>query len=143
MDTFWVILILVFVVGLLAAAGKGQARDKAKAAYEESLARLATDPTNPSLRKATLDLGRAYSNLTRNNKGVTIFDEIALMNDINAACGGTTAIAQMVGPTMPRASGTVVPALEDRLAKLVRLKEQGLISDEEYQGKRRQLLEEV
>src|SRR5215217_2106412 len=60
----------------------------ARDAYRSSLSRLKKNPTNAELRGQTLELGRKYSNLTRNRKGVTIFDEVALKNDIDAACAG-------------------------------------------------------
>ena len=63
------------------------------------------------------------------------------MNDINAACGGTTAIANF--SNSPRLSVSVEPSLQDRLIRLTQLKEQGLVSDEEYEMKRQQLLNEV
>ena len=39
----------------------------------------------------TLSLGRAYSNPTRDKKGVSLFDEVALSNDIGAACAAAAA----------------------------------------------------
>ena len=131
-------LVILFIIGTVA---NNKARGKAKAAYQASLEQLSKDPTNPDLRKSTLDLGRVYSNLTRNKKGVSLFDEVALMNDINAACGGTTAIAKSNNsPTLNISDG---PSLQDRLMRLTQLKEQGLVNDEEYQAKRQQLLNEV
>lgn len=64
---------------------------------------------------------------------------MALSNDINAAAGGTTAIA---APARTQPS-PVVPTAEDRLAQLARLKEKGLITDDEYTTKRQKLLDEV
>ena len=69
---------------------------EAKASYQASLAKLKSNPTNPDLKQRT-QLGRIYSNLTRRKRGVTIFDEVALMNDINAACAGATLIAASFG----------------------------------------------
>ena len=84
-----IILIIVAII-FIAIKGakdldKAQARQaqilaEARATYQDSLTKLKADPTN--------------SNLTRNNKGVTVFDEVALANDINAACGGTTRLAE-------------------------------------------------
>jgi hypothetical protein len=70
------------------------ARTKAKAAYQASLQALTTDPANRELAQRTLELGRAYSRITRRSRSVTIFDELALLNDINAASGGRMAIAE-------------------------------------------------
>ena len=139
MSIFWTVMVIGGVIAIAVMVGQGDSRAKAKAAYQESLQALTTDPTNPELRQRTLDLGRAYSRLTRNSRGVTLFDEVALSNDINAAAGGTTAIS----PTKSSAPYIAVPDVEDRLAKLTRLKDQGLISHEEYSMKRQKILDEV
>jgi len=83
MDSFWIILIGIVVIGLLVGLGKGQKAEEAKKVYGASLTALKLDPTNAELRQVTLELGRKYSNLTRNGKGVALFDEVALMNDLN------------------------------------------------------------
>jgi hypothetical protein len=79
-----------------------------KAAYERSLARLKEDPNNPELKQRTLTLGRTYSNLTRNKKGVAVYDEVALSNDINSACAAVS-----VPP-----SSTETSSPEDHLSQL-------------------------
>jgi hypothetical protein len=45
------------------------------------------DPRNQDLREQTLLLGRNYAYAVRNQKGRAAFDEGALLNDLNAACG--------------------------------------------------------
>jgi hypothetical protein len=143
METFWIILIGVVVIGLLAGLGKNQAAAEAKKAYEVSLTDLKSDPTNAELRQATLELGRKYSNLTRNGKGVALFDEVALMNDLNAAAGGTMAIAQPIGRAMVHGAAAPDPSsgsVEARLEQLTRLKEKGLIDDTEFQERRASIL---
>lgn len=95
--------------------------------YERSLEQLKKDPTNAELKQKTLTLGRNYSAMTRDSKSVTIFDEMALSNDISAACAG--------------ASATVAPSrIEERLAKLEELKSKNLITTEEYKSQRQRLL---
>ena len=106
----------------------------ARAAYLHSLEQLKHDPTNADLKQDTLALGRAYSNRTRNRQGVTVFDEVALSNVINAACAGPPS------QRVQRVGGTSV---EDRLLKLNDLKSKGLITDEEYQPRRRAILSDV
>jgi hypothetical protein len=140
MDTgiFWVVMVIGAVIAFAIKASQGDSRVKAKAGYQASLQALTIDPTNPELRQKTLELGREYSRLTRNSRGVTIFDEVALSNDINAAAGGTTALASPMTP-----NSTTAASVENRLANLSRLKEQGLISDEEYSATRRKILEDV
>lgn len=145
MDSFGVIIIVVVVIGLFAALGKSQKSEEARKAYQASLAELKSDPTNAELRQTTLELGRKYSNLTRNGKGVALFDEVALMNDLNAAAGGTMAIASLSVPTVSRAA-VAVPgegSVEARLEQLSRLKDKGLIDDAEYRERRTHILEEL
>jgi hypothetical protein len=103
-----------------------------KAAYERHLARLKEDPTNPELKQRTLALGRTYSNLTRNRKGVAVYDEGALSNDINSAC------AAAIPPSSPLPSSP-----EERLAKLTDLRSRGVVNEEEYQAQRRRILNEL
>lgn len=146
MDTFWIILIGAVVIGLLIGIGKNQATEEAKKAYAASLTKLKSDPTNAGLRQSTLDLGRKYSNLTRNGKGVALFDEVALMNDLNAAAGGTMAIAQAPGMA-PRhvAAGTAsgTGSIEARLEQLSRLRDRGLIDDAEFKDRRAGILSDL
>jgi len=100
--------------------------------YLTALDQLKNNPSNANLKQNTLLLGREYSALTRHslgqNKAVTIYDEIALMNDINAACAGAATNSQMV---------------EQRLAKLSKLKENNLISEHEYNERRQKILDEI
>jgi hypothetical protein len=113
--------------------------DAARDAYHASLADLRNEPTNPTLRHTTLELGRAYSSLTRENKGVTLFDEVALSNDIGAACAAASAPI-----IMPMAATPPAPAsIQDRLRQLESLRSQALISDEEYTSRRERILDEV
>ncbi len=116
------------------------AKGEAFGAYQESLSQLKLDPSNPDSRQKTLRLGREYSNLTRGMRGGTPFDEVALLNDINAVCGPLG--GNLTSPPFP----VPVPAplaIEDRLEKLESLKTKGLITEAEYQAKRSKVLEEI
>lgn len=101
----------------------------ALAAYQASLAQLKSEPNNAELRQQALQLGRAYSNLTRNKEGVTLFDEVALKNDIDAACAGAVSVQGR--------------SVEERLAKLQQLLSSGHINKEEYARRRQSILDEV
>jgi hypothetical protein len=129
-------LLVLLIIGVIVtvAAVNGSARKKAHDAYVDGLLRLKNDPTNPDLRAETLALGRAYSDATRNWRGVTVFDEVALMNDINAACAAATR-----QPVSAKSNGSV----EDRLAPLGELKSKGLIDQAEYAERRREILKDV
>ncbi len=60
----------------------------AKSAYYRSIQELTDDPINAELRQRALYLGRAYSSLTREDESVTTYDELAIKNDLDAACAG-------------------------------------------------------
>lgn len=101
--------------------------------YQESLHSLRQDPSNPDIKQAALAAGRAYAALTREREGfgITVFDEVALSNDIQAAC------AAGHGPIASSAGSLTV---EERLQRLQTLHLKGLLSAEEYQMKRSELL---
>ena len=107
--------------------------------YKQCLARLRHDPSNPVLRQETLAAGRAYVLLARRSQGqggaLHVFDEVALSNDIAAACAAASA--------PPAASPTVSQSPEQRLERLDGLRRKALISEEEYQRKRTAILDEV
>jgi hypothetical protein len=138
-----VFLFLVFA-GLIGAIfigiSQGKALENARQKYVASLTQLAANPTSAQQRQATLGLGRTYSNLTRNKKGTTVFDEVALMNDINAACGGTTALATASAQSNLT---SVSVSIEERLVKLQNLLDQSLISQSEYGARRQQIIDDV
>ena len=115
---------------------KAKALEEARRDYENSLLELKANPTNANLRQVTRGLGRIYSHLGRNKKGVTIFDEVALSNDISAACAGATNIVE-------GSAATPNQTIELRLEKLAELKTKGLIDDDEYAARRERILDEV
>ena len=132
-----IILIIVVIVIVTVKASNEQTKqlNAARDAYFDALRRLKANPTNADLRQTTLQLGRTYSNLTRNKSGVTVFDEVSLSNDISAACAGAaTLIANKQAQSL---------TIESRLQKLAELKGKGLIDDEEYTARRAKILDEV
>lgn len=134
---FVVILGAILVLSAISAKRKEKELTDARFAYQTSLARLKSDPTNANLRQQTLSLGRVYSSLTRKKKGVSLFDEMALSNDINAACAGAT-----FTPEANRApTGSL--SIEGRLARLDDLRGKGLIDAQEYETRRRKILDDV
>jgi len=110
---------------------------EAKDKYQEALKQLKNNPVDASLREITLELGRIYSDLIRNDSGVTAFDEIALMNDINAACAGATFISNHPEQKVR------LQSFEERLEKLKELKTKGLIDENEYKLKKQSILDEI
>lgn len=134
----FVLIVIVVLVGFSFWMAHQKKRElaAAKAAYHGSLTELKQDCTNPDLKQRTLALGRAYSNLTRDKKGVTMFDEVALSNDISAACAGASRIAG----TGPSSSGQ---SAGDRLAQLSELHKKGLIDRREFEEKRSHIMGEL
>lgn len=134
MEVFWVIVVLLVIGSVILGVMKDRVIAEARQAYLKSLAALKDRPTDADLKQRTLALGRDYSNLTRDKKGNTLFDEVALMNDINAACAAATA----------HAGGSSAPAIattaEERLRTLSDLKAKGLIDDAEFAQRRSEIL---
>lgn len=133
-----VLIVVVAIVGIIIYSGVLQAKalEAAKQSYLQSLAELKKAPTNADLKQRTLALGRAYSHLTREKKGSTVFDEVALMNDINAAC----AAAASWRPETPTVSASSGESIEARLRTLTALREKGLIEATEYEKRRAEIL---
>jgi hypothetical protein len=129
---------ILAMIGFLVIQGNARAKQQeainaAYATYQNSLTLLKANPTNADRKQTALATGRAYSALTRESKGATLFDEVALMNDIQAATAGASiAPAQSSGAT-----------IESRLAQLESLRTKGLVSDTEYQERRTKILSEV
>jgi hypothetical protein len=132
------IIVIAIVAGVWAGIQKQKALERAKKAYLEALAQLKVAPNNADLKQHTLALGRAYSHLTRDKKGVSLFDEVALMNDINAACAaaGTGVLPQSSHPS----AGA---SIEARLRTLADLKEKGLVAPAEYESRRNEILSSI
>jgi len=181
MELMGFVLIAVFFY-FAYAIYQGYQSEDTRAKYRASLEKLKHDPNNPNLRQATLALGRIYSEAMRDSKGRTIFDEIALKNDIDAACAGATtgrggvfkvevtntnqlfgeSVAQEIerlgqlflrgvitadeferGKTMflgtpPNKAAAAV----ELLSNLQKLKEQGVLSESEFNSKKWEILSE-
>jgi hypothetical protein len=105
------------------------------ASYRQSLELLKQEPNNPEFRQRALEWGRHYSNLTRDNRGVTVYDEVAFANDINAACAG--------GGHPRNSTVSAVRPIEQRLDQLKALFDKGVIGEQEYSERRGKLLDEV
>lgn len=135
---FWVIFLVVggglVWIGVASAAATQKRLREAREAYDTSLAELKRNPTNPDLKQRTLALGRTYSNLTRQQKGVTVYDEVALSNDISAASAAATG-------QHPQTSQQ--GSLESRLARLTELRSQGVLAEDEFQTQRTRILHEL
>lgn len=133
MKIFIIIIVIIVIIGIWGGISRSNQVKKAKENYEKSLAKLKENPTDADLKQATLELGRIYSNLTRDSNGVTTVDEIALMNDINAACAAASSINPL----------STSQSIEDRLNNLSNLLEKGVISQLEYDSRRKEILDSI
>lgn len=128
---FLVFLVLAVAIGIGFAISQSRALERARQAYATSLQQLKQDPNNPDLRQRTLQLGRAYANMVKNPK---IFDEVALMNDINAACAHATvgqfevARVEVTNPVALSGQGVA-----QEIEKLKQLFLAGVITAEEFE----------
>lgn len=133
-----VIFFIILFVAIAFAVGIAQyvALQRAKTAYLESLEALKRDPHNPELREFALVLGRKYVAAAQKVSSLTAFDELSLMNDINAACA-------RAGSKVTIETDRRNPTLEERLANLDGIREKGLITQEEYQRQRQRILDNL
>jgi aminoglycoside/choline kinase family phosphotransferase len=105
--------------------------------YEACLEALRNAPTNAQFHENALAAGRRYSNATRGKSGITFFDETAVANDIRAVTANASQNTPVMNPQIP------TPSLDDRIAALQKLKSAGLINDEEFELKRKELIDSV
>jgi hypothetical protein len=136
MEVIILIVVVVVIVGIVNGNKAEKEKEKARQAYISSLEKLKENPTNPNLKQRTLQLGRDYSNLTRNKEGVALFDEVALMNDINAAC----AAASISGLSHGVSSSSTI---QEKISTLTSLYEQGVIDEAEFQQRKKQILDNL
>lgn len=139
MEWMLIILAALAVLAIMDGRSKSKATKKAYLDYQISLGKLKDSPRSANLRQETLRLGRAYSHLIRDKKGQTVFDEVALMNDITAACGGAGSAETEPLKTVVSSQDTI----EVRLQKLQSLRDRNLIDDAEYRSLRQDILNTV
>jgi hypothetical protein len=127
-------LIVVIVAFLVWQFIKGISEGNAKTAYQEALKELKSRPNDPDLREKVLQFGRVYAAKVRNEKGTSIFDEVALMNDINAACAratvGENSVAKVHVTNVAAMGG---PTVAEQIEKLGKLFLEGVISAPEFE----------
>jgi hypothetical protein len=111
--------------------------ENARYAYNKALDELRKDPNNSSKREEALALGRRYADLVHDEKHTT-FDEVALMNDLNAI--QPTASAAIFEANRAREP---VKDKEQRLIELEQLRADGFITQAEDQERRLAILDEI
>lgn len=125
-----VCIVVVFVAGAILRNYWQEQLAEAQRAYEDALLNLKQHPNNPDFREMTLRLGRIYSSLANRS----IFDEMALMNDINAACARATVGENTVANVKvmnPSAMGG--KTIAEEIEQLGKLFLAGVITAEEFE----------
>ncbi len=129
-----ILVLALFIIGAVISPSAVETYNRARQAYRNALDALKAKPADPDLRQRALAAGRLVAALSRKTKGVTLFDEVALSNDIAAACAAASAASA------PQATQ---PDVQERLRKLDDLRLASLISEDEYQTKRQQILADL
>ena len=151
MDYFVAAVLLTIIVGgfvLVSKSDSNESNEQYKSPlqqkqedYTAALTALRADPTNPAFHEQALHRGRIYASATRENKAVTLFDETALANDIRAVTANAT---QTTVPVAALNSATApATSLDDRINALLKMKASGLITDAEFDHKRKELLASI
>lgn len=141
MTTILIIVFLAFAaMKILTLVLSPFTQKEAKKQYDLKLDELRNNPNDPDIRQQALALGRNYSNVMRNGDGVSVFDEVALMNDIGAACAGAGATDR---PKQRVASSIAADGLEQRLNAIDELKRKNVISNAEHARKRAEIIDGI
>lgn len=138
--TFLGVILLIGFLIILNSNDKRKRIKKAAENYQKSLEALNRSPMDSKLRQQTLALGREYARVARKQKKETLFDEVALMNDLNAVGVATTTIDTSGENRVNKDNGKNI---EQRLNALEDLKGKGLISADEYAERRAGILNEL
>ncbi len=103
--------------------------------YIDALDALKNDPFNPDFHTRALITGRAFKK-----------NELAVANDIRAITANASAKSSSGQPGVSpevAASAVHVLSLNERIQALKKLQESGLISDEEFVQKRKEILDSI
>lgn len=138
MGWFLFLIVVIAIIAAFSAHHSEREKQKALEAYNASLSALKINPASSDVRQETLRLGRIYSNLVRDNKGNTIFDEVALMNDINAACAATQHVIQSQSNPEQQPESA-----ESRLLKLNDLYAKRLIDQQDYLRRKQEIINSI
>ena len=128
------VIVIIFVAFFKEKNAQSQLGDKYLSAKE----RLMEDPYDNRLRDSALQAGRKYYSSLRGGI-LTIYDEQAIANDLSS-----------ITPILPETSqarNTKIETSSDdvtiKLQKLSELRDLGLISELEFENKRKKILDEI
>ena len=143
MEVLMVFAFVGIIIVALMAIGRQSFKDEAKNTYEFALSKFRKDPTNVELRQDVLNAGRRYSSLTRNSNGTSSFDEMAIKNDLDTAMASANPGVLEQSSDHATQAETQDRSIAERLGILDDLMQQGLITEEEYSERRREILQEI
>jgi Short C-terminal domain len=135
-----VILLAVLVTGVTVAAAIYYhfSRKQAKEDYDVAYSRFAANPMDARLRNKALNEAEAYSRAVGTESSETGIHAASLRQSIETLHRAAKESAEVKKLVAEKAVG---PA--DRLEELQKMMDKGLISEDEFQAKRAQILEEV
>jgi hypothetical protein len=136
---FITILIGIFIY-ILVEDSRHRDIKNANDSYQLALTSLRDDPTNTTLQEQAWSLGRTYVATTQNVKGVIPFTEETLANDVE------TIIANAPPKPAPakKDKGTpTVLSLDDRINALIQMRDSNLLSNTEFEQKRKEILDSI
>jgi hypothetical protein len=147
MDEFWCWGVVILIVAILfmmlkSNADKAARVNTARAAYQKELQKLRDAPFDTKQRERVLAAGREYIEAAIAAGKSTLFTEVTMLNDLNAITG------ESLSPK-PKDSTTTLPDpkpendIANRLKKLENLREQQLISEDEYEKRRSAILDQL
>lgn len=111
------------------------------ASYREALRLLEARPSDPALRRQALECGRELAAFCREDGSETVFDELALKNDLDAATASVN--LDSAAPRRHSVGNRDQPSVENRLRKILELRDAGLITDSEYEARRGSILDSL
>jgi hypothetical protein len=147
MNDFWCWGIVILIVAVLFIMVKNNA-DKmarvntARAAYQKELQKLRDTPFDTKQRERVLSAGREYIEAAIAAGKSTIFTEVTMLNDLTAITGESlaqNAKDSAVNAPDPKPENDIA----SRLKKLENLREQQLITEDEYEKRRSAILDQL
>jgi uncharacterized membrane protein len=124
---FWAIFTVILKVGVY--------QQKLKKQYEDALNALRKSPSNNKLRTTALLAGRKYFEALRNGT-LSIYDEQRIANDL-------AAISALPQHNNEVNNNSFSNDITIKLQKLSELKSAGLISEIEFEEKRKKILDQI
>lgn len=128
-----IILVICISIWVIWQSSKVDKAMPKKEIYDDLLSELRENPNNAYLREKALMAGRDYYGTLRLDGHLTIYDEQAITNDINVALGNGS-------PIEPHNNSNNVYKDIEQLANL---KDKGILTEEEFDEKKRVLLEKI